>query len=197
MAYNNEPAQERVNVDSYGIPVNQPCICIPRVFTNISDRRIFAIFRELRLGFVDTIDMVPRKGKDGKEYNMVFVHFRNWFINDEMVATMRERLLDGEQVKIVYEDPWFWKIHAYKPKQPSFRHDDSQTVPFVDLEFRERNTRSRPAPPTHAPPRIEQSTPVNIYSALDTDEDREEREEDHEEDHEEDNSEGYNSRTVG
>lgn len=172
MAYNNDNDQsQRPQVDADGIPLNEPSICIPRVFSNISDRRIFAIFRELRVGFVEKIDMVQRTGKDGKEYNMVFVHFRNWFIQDEAAAIMRERLLDGEQAKIIYDEPWFWKIHAYKPKPKKSQarsNDERRPLPFVDFEFREapKRIQRRPAPPTHQAPSPQVASQPNIYSAL-------------------------------
>lgn len=167
-------ATQHARFDENGVPLSVPSICIPRVFSNISDKRIFAIFRELRVGFVEKIDLVERTGKDGVSYNMVFVHFRNWFVNDEMAYAMRQRLLDGEQVKIVYDEPWFWKVHAYEPKQTKTR-DDRRQRPFVDFEFREVATRSngRPAPPSRPAPALasiseakETAPPPNIYSAL-------------------------------
>lgn len=133
----SQESQETCNYDAhFEIPLNEPSICIPRVFPNISEGRVFAIFRALQVGFVDKIDMVPRKGKDGKDYNMVFVHFRNWFVDNETAHCMRQRLLAGEQVKVVYEDPkpWYWKVHAYKPRaQPQTA--SAHGTPYIDLEF--------------------------------------------------------------
>lgn len=171
---NATEATQHAHFDENGVPLSAPSICIPRVFSNISDKRIFAIFRELRVGFVEKIDLVERTGKDGVSYNMVFVHFRNWFVNDEMAYAMRQRLLNGEQVKIVYDEPWFWKVHAYEPKQTKTR-DDRRARPFVDFEFREVVTRGsgRPAPPSRPAPALasiseakETAAPPNIYSAL-------------------------------
>jgi len=153
-SYNDDMPHDQPRLDQNGIPLCEPSICIPRVFQNISDRRIFAIFRELRIGFVEKIDMVERTGKDGKEYNMVFVHFRNWFVQDEIADVMRERLLSGEQVKIVYDEPWFWKIHAWKPKQERRQAEGRRVQPFVDFEFREQVKRTRPAPPTRKAPKV-------------------------------------------
>lgn len=154
--------------------VSSPSICIPRVFPNISDKRIFAIFRELRVGFVERIDMVPQVGKDGKEYNKVFIHFKHWFLNDETACAMRERLLDGEQVKIVYDEPWFWKIHAYVPKPARQQRQEQRPAPFVDFEFREApKKRVAVVPPESRRPAhqaksriVPRPAPLNIYSAL-------------------------------
>lgn len=174
--FNGAESTQHPRVDENGVPLCEPSICIPRVFPNITDRRIFAIFRELRVGFVEKIDMVERTGKDGKDYNMVFVHFRNWFTNDEMAMEMRDRLLNGDQVKIVYDEPWFWKIHAYVPKKQrqTQERQGRRPAPFVDFEFREqvkqtssKSNGQRPAPPTYSPPKIDAKVPPpNIYSAL-------------------------------
>lgn len=158
--------REILGVDSNVVPTeSKPVICIPRVFPNITERRVFAIFRQLQLGFIEKIDFKERVGKDGKNYNMVFVHFRNWFVQNEFAHSVRERLLAGEQVKIVYDDPWFWKVHAYEPKAVVA---ENRRVPFVDFEFREvKPSGSRPAPPSRPAPKNPARLGVpSIFSAL-------------------------------
>ena len=31
---------------------------------------------------------------------------------------MRGRLLNGKDIKIIYDEPWFWKVSAYRPPAP-------------------------------------------------------------------------------
>ena len=94
----------------------EPAICIPRVFPNITRRRILAIFKNLGLGDVCRIDMVPRVAHDGNEFFRVFVHIA-WFENDNAVDARRALLAD-EEVKIMYDDPWFWKLRKSNSKGP-------------------------------------------------------------------------------
>ena len=43
----------------------------------------------------------------------IFVHINKWY-NTENAFIAKERLLNGKDIKIIYDDPWFWKISVYK-----------------------------------------------------------------------------------
>lgn len=92
----------------------QPLVlCIPRVYANIKEMYIRKIFEHLNLGTLDHIDIVSKKSEKKDKFNRVFIHFRCW--NDtENASIARERLLNGKEIKVIYDDPWFWKISAYK-----------------------------------------------------------------------------------
>ena len=99
------------------LPANIPVLCIPRVHRNIDEISIRKIFNELNMGILDRIDIVIKRN-DNKDnnFNRVFVHFREW--NDsENAQRARERLLEGKEIKIIYDDPWFWKVSAYKESE--------------------------------------------------------------------------------
>jgi hypothetical protein len=100
-------------IDFRTLPQNVPIICIPRVFPNINELRIRRVFDELNLGAIERIDIVSKSTEKGEKFNRVFVHFKKW--NSEgNAAIARERLLNGKDIKIVYDDPWFWKVSAYR-----------------------------------------------------------------------------------
>ena len=127
-------------------------ICIPRVFNNINYRKIKEIFVGLRWGFVERVDVVPMG-----QFKRAYVHFApgRWNTRNrqamEALEGMREysdiqlrlqsaknegdsrgvgeltsRLKEAE-VKILYDDPWFWKIgislaeRASEPPKPKPR----------------------------------------------------------------------------
>jgi len=73
------------------------------------------VFDLLGLGTLDHIDMVERVDANGKKFQRIFVHFTTWSSNPEACA-VRTRLIEGKEVKIVYDDPWFWKISVNKAK---------------------------------------------------------------------------------
>jgi hypothetical protein len=105
---------------------NQPILCIPGVFANIKEERIRRIFGDLNLGEVDRVDIVVPKrpvGAEEKEnkFNRVFVHLI-WNDTPSAVAC-RKKLLDGKEVKIIYDEPWFWKVSAYRPPAPKPRFE--------------------------------------------------------------------------
>ena len=110
---------------------NKPILCIPGVFANIKEERIRRIFGDLNLGDVDQVDIVVPKrplGAEEKEnkFNRVFVHII-WNDTPSSVAC-RKKLLEGKEVKIIYDEPWFWRVSAYRPPAPKPRFE-TQTKP--------------------------------------------------------------------
>jgi hypothetical protein len=137
----------------------EPSVCIPRVFMNIKKERILTVFTEL-FGderAIDHIDMVEKASPNGDKYQRVFVHFRQWPTTRD-AQEMRRQLLDNKDVKIVYDDPWFWKCSASHAKRPDARetkprgpyimmnNDDSrreQSQPRQQYDERPRDYQSR------------------------------------------------------
>ena len=90
---------------------SNPSIRIPRVFPNITEDRIRGVFEDLEWGTISKIDMVARTNQHGEEYNLVFVHFESWAHDTEAV---REALANDKEVKITYDEPWYWRITINK-----------------------------------------------------------------------------------
>jgi len=99
------------SIDMTLLPASVPSLCIPRVFQNITKERVAYVFKSLGLGVIDRIDMVPRTSENGDNFQRVFIHFTKWSTSDDAVRA-RERVLGGKEIKVVYDDPWFWKISA-------------------------------------------------------------------------------------
>ena len=94
-----------------------PSLCIPRVHCDITKEDVYSVFNRLRLGNIQSIDMIRRYCEKSKEeYKVVFVHFAFWYRNPQ-VDTIKERILSGEDIKIVHQFPWYWKIFIYKIKK--------------------------------------------------------------------------------
>ena len=86
-------------------------IYIPHVFANITKERIVDVFSKQSIGEVERIDFVPKKGKDGREYHMAFIHMKSWYDND-CVSNLQSRILDkNSDARIVYDDPWYWNLY--------------------------------------------------------------------------------------
>ena len=93
--------------------INVNVLCIPRVFANISEERVRHIFGELNIGTLGQVDMVSKMDAKGVKFARVFVHLDSWN-NSENATISRERLMQGKEIKIIYDDPWFWKVSAYR-----------------------------------------------------------------------------------
>ena len=100
-------------IDFRTLPAFVPSLCIPRVYTNISEGRIRKIFNDLSLGVIERIDIISKTTEKGERFNRVFIHMERWFQNGN-ASVARERLLNGKDIKVIYDDPWFWKVSAYR-----------------------------------------------------------------------------------
>ena len=125
------------HIDFRVLPQNLPSLCIPRVFPNIDEPRIRRIFNDLALGDIDRIDLVSTTTQKGEKFNRVFVHFRRWFANND-ADVARERLLNGKDIKIVYDDPWFWKVSAYRPPVHKEPAPPQKFRPHIEFDAEDR-----------------------------------------------------------
>jgi len=111
-------------IDFRTLPDFIPSMCIPRVYPNISEGRIRKIFDELNIGVIERVDIVSKTTEKGERFNRVFIHMDRWFHNSN-ASVARERLLGGKDIKIIYDDPWFWKVSAYKPGEASNNNNNN------------------------------------------------------------------------
>jgi hypothetical protein len=123
-------------IDFRTLPVNVPSLCIPRVFANVDENRIRRIFDDLNVGIIERIDIVRKTTEKGEKSNRVFIHFKHWF-NNKNADVSRERLLNGKDIKIIYDDPWFWKVSAYREtnKAPHNVKSDSHSQKRASIQF--------------------------------------------------------------
>ena len=132
-------------VDTSPLRASEPSICIPRVFKNITEARVRTILTKLDLGDIERVDMVQRTNEKGEEFQRVFIHFKEWFsenVNGDentRAIEVRQRLLNGIEVKVVYDEPWFWKLSASKVPRPEDRKQHPRRpAPYLDLSHKER-----------------------------------------------------------
>jgi hypothetical protein len=150
-----------LSIDYSLIPSNVPAICIPYVFENIGEKRIEGIFKDLDIGRVDRIDLVPTQNQapNGSKVNRVFIHI-NWKI-DEDTNKIRTKLLCGKEVKVLYDGKYFWKISASRAKEvnplkPKPVQKDMKPRIEMDDDIPSRG-------PPRGPPRREVKEPPRDY----------------------------------
>ena len=118
---------------------SQPSICIPRVFNNIDANKIGNVFEQLQLGKIKRVDMIECKNEKGEKFKRAFVHFEKWNWNED-AQTARRKLIEGKEIKIVYDNPWFWKISANRSnstpdkREPGPSPQRSNSKPHMELE---------------------------------------------------------------
>ena len=89
-----------------------PSVLIPHVWDNITKEYIISVFEKLNIADVARVDMIPR---DNSTSFMAFVHMNCWYHNTA-AQNLRNKILRGDEGRIVYDDPWHWVI--VKAKNP-------------------------------------------------------------------------------
>jgi hypothetical protein len=85
--------------------VKEPTLCIARLPTQMSSDGVVmsVIGTDLGYGKVDKVDMIQKTDRNGVDYMMAFVHFAEW-ANTDAVNADREKLMNGEKIKVVYDE---------------------------------------------------------------------------------------------
>ena len=126
---------------------NVPSMCIPRTFINITRSHVYKTINDLNLGVIDHIDMVRRKNEKGEDFQRVFIHFSKWHSNS-VADKARTLLLSDKEVKIIYDDPWFWKISANRSSErASHKHAYNAKPVYTNANILTETTPLSSSPP--------------------------------------------------
>ena len=156
-------ATQQANFAKNSDPAQGVSICIPRVFNNISWKRIKGHMIDANLGFVERVDVVPVAGKN---YKRAFVHFAagKWNMRDATARAALKALQEGKKIKLEYESPWYWLVgisgaarpaEAPKPKQRKTKIDLS---PSTEAESKASYDLSAQQDEELAPPKLTRQT---------------------------------------
>ena len=121
--------------------LTSPSICIPRTFPTIrgeqTKRAVFRVIKDLGIGFIDRIDTVHKTDKNNERYCTVYIHMKKWNTQSQLALDTRQKLLEGQEIKVVYDEPWFWKCSASTIEKPENRYSDApfrnSARPRIDL----------------------------------------------------------------
>jgi hypothetical protein len=83
---------------------NRHVICIPKVSSKITREYIFSIFCALKIGFVEKLTEVPIR--NDPTHKRIFVKIK--WNQSELSKYICKRFETGENVKVVYSEPWYW-----------------------------------------------------------------------------------------
>ena len=110
--------------------ITEPSICIPRTLNNVTWRDVKETFEKvLGGGTVERVDIVTRRDDDSP-FCRIFIHLRYWPMEREGVAAWRQTLVDGGEIKVVHNHPWFWKCVASRVPKPEKKKNVS-AEPYI------------------------------------------------------------------
>ena len=84
-----------------------PSICIPSIERNISAFDIRKTFEKLNIGTINKI-IIKKKNK----HSTAFVYLQRWNVKNEKAKLFHKKIIEGEEVNLIYKFPWFWKCRA-------------------------------------------------------------------------------------
>ena len=138
-----------------GIPANFPSLCIPRAHHTISRENVLDVLEKFELGKFYRVDMVHRMNQRGEKFQRVFIHFKAWYDN-EYANKIRLLVLEGKDFKVIYNNPWFWKIYANKSVVEPFYKKREERRQYEDYPRQQQYQMQRSSPPypmsLHPPP---------------------------------------------
>ena len=117
------------------ISCNMPSICIPKAFKTVTEKMVRDTFRKLDLGEIERIQITPSFDNKGRKFNCIIAHFDHW-CSTVAANNVRQKLLAGKEVKIVYDDPVHWRVFDARTEEPSPKRAASSSK--VDEFGRER-----------------------------------------------------------
>lgn len=167
-----------------------PSLCIPRVYhkfdTDYIENVFISVFglvqdeNDISVSCIKKIDLVERTDRrTGEPFNIVFLHFNDGVEGTPHNVEFVRKIEAGEEVKMTYSYPWFWKLrknHATRREPRVFKGpriimnaEEEQDVMERQKEYRESKTQQTPPfypgpqPPATPPPsQEEQETETQV-----------------------------------
>jgi hypothetical protein len=84
-------------------------LCIPRMETNIHKKNIIETFGKLNIGNIEQIQELPMRNDN--TYKLVIISLN--LNNSENSKQIYDALSNNNNVKIVYDFPWYWICSKY------------------------------------------------------------------------------------
>lgn len=112
---------------------------IPHVFLNFDKKYIANVFKSF--GEIDHIDIIGKLGRDGKEYNAVYIHFKMWH-DTQYNRDLQSDLGNSYETRVYHNRPWYWIVLQNNAK----KHIPGVCKPKIDLsdDVANANTSEKP-----------------------------------------------------
>jgi len=81
---------------------------IPHVFPNFGKEFIQGVFDIY--GDVSEIDLVAKQDRNGKDYNSVYVHFKEWYTTPKTEAFYNTLVDPNTTCRVYYDKTWYWIV---------------------------------------------------------------------------------------
>ena len=100
---------------------------IPYVFPNFDKEYVANAFK--RIGEVSEIDFVAKQGRNGNNYNSVYIHFNKWYTNKRTLAFYDSVVDANKEARLCHDEPWYWIVLPNTAK----KHLPGERKPKINL----------------------------------------------------------------
>jgi len=90
--------------------MNNISICIPKVHRKYDNKWVFQIINKYKIGKIKNILIIPYHNSN--YFNKIIIDFEYWN-NTKKNMSIYNHMDDGGTIKIIYDEPWFWKCFKY------------------------------------------------------------------------------------
>ena len=111
---------------------------IPHVFPNFTKDYVAETFESY--GCIDHIDFVAKQDKNGKDYNAVYVHFKEWYDTKDNRNFQKNLLSEEEEARVYHDNPWYWIVlpntaKKYIPgdRKPRIDLGDMKAISYLNI----------------------------------------------------------------
>ena len=126
-----------------------PSLCIPRVYYKFDEAYIEQVFCQLfgtvrGRSCIERIDLINRQDrKTGELFHVAFIHFVESGVSEtKELKAFVERIEAGNEVKIEYSHPWFWKVRKNQAKRRGRAAGPRMLLAEEDVEEARQHQRS-------------------------------------------------------
>jgi len=105
-----------------------PSYCIPYLLPFVTEDKVTSVFNALfKCDCVEKVEMVPME-KNGKTFQMCFIHFVDMYVDPEISGGKWSKLDDANpffklapdnKINRATGEPYFWKVFLNKSSKPN------------------------------------------------------------------------------
>ena len=100
-----------------------PSICIPSVERNVTSFDIKNTFEKLKIGKIRDV-IIKKKNK----FSSAYIFINKWNLESKNATKFYKKIIEGEEVNLIYNFPWFWKCRAnHDIRELKFNKLENQT----------------------------------------------------------------------
>lgn len=108
--------------------VSIPSLCIIYAVDRCTTDQVAEVFNYIiDDNQVETVTCVPKTNSDGRPFKLFFINFAR---ESTKLTEVVERIKEEQSIRVLYDDPWYWKV-ALSKRSNDKSNTDSKSTPRI------------------------------------------------------------------